>query len=361
MVGDLHGNLAALHENLLSLGLVRVNDASDLEWIGGNAHLVLLGDILADRDNQSFDIIEAIAKIRGEAAQVGGHITVIAGNHDDVAATFLMGNELHPYVPEGETPDPRFIPFRNPITYCMHPSNNSIGLTEFRGFLADDKKAQVKIDQKLSWLNLARYRAEILEEMRKDPKGQKILEHICNMQLISTVDDSLFLHTNPTEDIIKALLAGVSNRAQLDEKIASINQRYQNGLRKSLLEGQDINTVDPSFAEFKSLFLDTDNRKDFTQEETAKALKECGINAIFHGHTSAVASGGIETTKKAGLLTVKVDRSAYLLGQFTDRRSIASIHQDSGKITYGEANQVVRDGKLVITEPPPPTSAAPNP
>lgn len=89
-VGDLHGNVDILYKNLRSLGIISTFGV----WTGGNQRLVLLGDIMGDRGVTGLECMRQIDRLRDEARAAGGDITVLAGNHDDIAISYLTRRRI---------------------------------------------------------------------------------------------------------------------------------------------------------------------------------------------------------------------------------------------------------------------------
>jgi hypothetical protein len=83
-VADLHGDYDRFVFILAhpQIGLV---DA-DLHWIGGKAHLVQLGDVL-DRGNRAKDILDLLMRLEKEAAEAGGMVHMLLGNHEEMNIT----------------------------------------------------------------------------------------------------------------------------------------------------------------------------------------------------------------------------------------------------------------------------------
>ena len=103
-IGDVNGSLKVLVDSMKTLGLIRLNDQKEYDWIGGNQTLIVIGDIIADRgekiDNEItgkatvFRSLEAMALLRKlgkQAEKAGGKIIEIAGNHEDFAMCGLTG------------------------------------------------------------------------------------------------------------------------------------------------------------------------------------------------------------------------------------------------------------------------------
>ena len=76
-VSDLHGAYDSTVATLQQAGLID----EDLTWVGGLAHLVVVGDI-TDRGARSRDIIDLMIRLEIDAMQAGGRVHVLLGNHE---------------------------------------------------------------------------------------------------------------------------------------------------------------------------------------------------------------------------------------------------------------------------------------
>jgi hypothetical protein len=79
-VGDVHGDLDALLRILL--GLAFIDDKGN--WAAGPDHLVLTGD-LNDRGPDSVDAITLVMRLEEQAAEAGGRVDCLLGNHEMMA------------------------------------------------------------------------------------------------------------------------------------------------------------------------------------------------------------------------------------------------------------------------------------
>ena len=83
-VGDLHGD----YDNLVTIlksskvGLVDEN----LHWTGGKSHFVQTGDI-KDRGDTATEIFDLLMRLEKEAAEAGGMVHVLLGNHEEINMT----------------------------------------------------------------------------------------------------------------------------------------------------------------------------------------------------------------------------------------------------------------------------------
>ncbi len=76
-VGDVHGDYGQLVAVLQSAGLIDGN----ANWSGGKTHLVQTGDML-DRGGHSRQVMDLMMKLEQQAAQAGGYVHVLLGNHE---------------------------------------------------------------------------------------------------------------------------------------------------------------------------------------------------------------------------------------------------------------------------------------
>ena len=76
-IGDVHGAYEAFVE------LLQTNDLIDdqLNWRGGNTHMVNVGDLL-DRGAQSRKVMDLLIKLQPQAEKAGGRVHVLLGNHE---------------------------------------------------------------------------------------------------------------------------------------------------------------------------------------------------------------------------------------------------------------------------------------
>ncbi|MDT0553421.1 metallophosphoesterase [Urechidicola vernalis] len=115
VVGDVHGRYNQLTNLLQKSNLIN----SDLEWIGGKAHLVFLGDLF-DRGDDVTKVLWFIYELEEKARLKGGKVHVVLGNHE----IMVMSKDLR-YLSRKEAS----IPFAHGVTYdyLFHPNKSLLG------------------------------------------------------------------------------------------------------------------------------------------------------------------------------------------------------------------------------------------
>ncbi|MCL6450533.1 MAG: metallophosphoesterase [Acetobacteraceae bacterium] len=88
-VGDVHGACDELVRHLKATGLV---DGS-LRWVGGRTHLVQTGDVL-DRGPAPLAALDLLMRLAVEAAEAGGRVYALLGNHELMAVESGLGDPL---------------------------------------------------------------------------------------------------------------------------------------------------------------------------------------------------------------------------------------------------------------------------
>jgi len=78
-IADVHGAYEAMVETLRNVDILD----DDLAWTGGEAHLVIVGDLL-DRGPRSRDALDLLMRLEDEALAAGGKVQVLIGNHESM-------------------------------------------------------------------------------------------------------------------------------------------------------------------------------------------------------------------------------------------------------------------------------------
>jgi hypothetical protein len=77
VIPDIHGAYPEFVKLLQATGIID----DSLNWVGGTAHLVSLGDLL-DRGADSREVMNLLMRLQREAPELGGRVHVVAGNHE---------------------------------------------------------------------------------------------------------------------------------------------------------------------------------------------------------------------------------------------------------------------------------------
>jgi hypothetical protein len=77
VIGDLHGDYAKFHDQLVEAGLIDRRNA----WIGGATHLVQLGDV-PDRAPDTRKILDLLIRLEPQARRAGGYVHALIGDHE---------------------------------------------------------------------------------------------------------------------------------------------------------------------------------------------------------------------------------------------------------------------------------------
>jgi len=275
MVGDLHGNYEAFKGNVKHLELVNENG----DWVAGNTKVVFHGDVLGDRNLSSLETFAAIFKMQKQARKQGGDVILLAGNHENFAISYLTGRPIKEY---------KFNKLTGEIDLQYNKVSDygraAMGVSEFSKFRNGNNSTTP---------------TEILENMRMDPEGRKILKRMTSMKLIEQIDDTIFLHTELTPKIFELLS---QKGKSLQENIDYINETYQHGLKHLLLGKGDLPA---DYDKVASAFLSTENRKYSATPEEETFLRDSGVKLVVHGHSDK----GPESYRKGELEILGVDNS----------------------------------------------------
>ena len=191
-VGDVHGAYDALARTLGNAGVL---DAAG-NWVGGRAHLVVTGDFL-DRGPDSRSVMDLLMRLEGEAAEAGGRVHVLLGNHEVMN---LVGDLR--YVSAGE-----YAAFAEDES----PAERARGLEVFgvsRKGRLDDAALAAKFEQRAPPGFFAHRRA-----FAPDGRyGRWLLEK----PFIVVINDTAFVHGGLSPMVTELGLGGINGRLKAD-------------------------------------------------------------------------------------------------------------------------------------------------
>jgi len=269
-IGDSNGSFTAYLSNLKLFEVIDENG----HWMAKNRKVVIHGDILADRQAEGFRILDHIRALRIEAKKAGGEVVVLAGNHEDFMFSFLMGKKVaQPNREEGEDAGV------DPLAQCVEGQATpggpqGAGLLELSQFSGDKKM----IDNFADALGVIEERFYgVLPEMWKDSRGMRLLREMCQMKLCEQIENTIFIHTDPTDGIVELIL---------ELGVEAINEHFQVSLVNGLLKGLPF---DPRYHFLFDTFLYTNNR---TFSAYTDALKKTGKRQSFSAYMDRLEKSG---------------------------------------------------------------------
>ena len=194
--GDVHGAFKDWTTLLRELGVV---DA-ELNWSGGDTHLVSLGDLI-DRGPDSRKVVELLMKLDDQAAQAGGAVHMVLGNHE----VMVMTGDLR-YVSPAE-----FAAFAGDETEAERDELYA----QYRRFNPEGEESVVRqaFDEQFPAGFVALRKAY----SREGALGSWLIEH----PFVIKVNDKVYMH------------GGIASAAS-EESIASLNGKLQGELRDFL-------------------------------------------------------------------------------------------------------------------------------
>lgn len=323
IIADVTGSMPVFLDALKTHGAIIRGADGYWNWHGGQQKLVILGDILADRETDGLEIMDLVRRLSQQAEEAGGKVVLILGNHEDLILSFLFKKDWGGVADDMDSRDTLWNAY-------AHGAWQGLGLMEFLlkfapvdGDLFIDRNdidyAAEILGDKLERYSL--YKKEfigladgVLRVMREDEHGKRYLQQLAEMKL-AYIDggDTICIHTEPTPDIIGRLAAGDN----VEQTVDNINALYHEKVSKYLLLAQPLDPVEKNdlFALLKC-FVNTGNRhfksrwidgvggeQNIPPTLTANLdkLAKQGIKRIVHGHT---ANDADQPSYSAGPITI---------------------------------------------------------
>lgn len=243
-IWDLHGNYDAILWNLLYVWII---DAL-WNWIWWDTKVVFHGDIFADRYGDSMKISQYITKLQAQARIQNWDITILAWNHEDIAFAIMTKQPIY--------------------------NNKKLENISIKSFGDGARNWLLELMIYTDTISNNTY-ATTLEILQWDNIWRKVLEFMCNMQLIKIIDDTLFVHVMPNPEMLQLIV-----RMGID----MINSLYQKWMKSYLLWIDTLTATERAwFLKLRRLFLDTEHRK-IVPDVIYREIKKMGINVIVNGH-----------------------------------------------------------------------------
>ncbi|MEH6592920.1 MAG: HipA family kinase [Halioglobus sp.] len=198
--GDVHGAYDDWVALLQELGVVN----KQLDWSGGNTHLVSLGDLI-DRGPGSRQVVELLMKLDQQADKAGGAVHIVLGNHE----VMVMTGDLR-YVSKAE-----FAAFAGDET----PADRDALYSDYRRFNPGGADAQVRatFDDE--------YPPGYVALRKAYAQDGKLGRWLMEQPLVLKVNDKVYMH------------GGIANSVS-EESLASLNKKVRGEL-KVFLDSMD--------------------------------------------------------------------------------------------------------------------------
>lgn len=178
-----------------------------------------------------------------------------------------------------------------------------------------EKKYQNKIGEAI--LN---NRESIKNNINNNLENSNFKDAFLAQKLITIADDSLYVHTNLTRNMVK-IIKDFSGDSTIIDGINKINSFYQNVLKVYLEKPDPENYLNQQQVDYFNLLRDefistsSDSRQNFSEttisdqekEELKHFLKTSGINVVIHGHNDE--NGQLKGF--SDLPIISIDRSVY--------------------------------------------------
>ncbi len=283
-VGDLHGDF----DNFVTIlkarkvGLVDEN----LHWTGGRTHLVQLGDIM-DRGDKAKDIFDLLMRLEKEAAEAGGMVHVLIGNHEEINMTGIA-LQYPGYV------------FVEQFTAFLPESFKKAKEKAFVAALPPEAQERVKRDG----LNIAKdagWRAfweDLLEKSKRakgnDEAGKAYVENfnktygkwLVKKNVVIKINDIVFVH-------------GSLNREYSREPLQSLNDEYRSELESFAVRSASSRAFERFGRQTKPKLIYSPRsplwyREDeiASEAEIDAILRDLHASRMVVGHNYNAAGGG---------------------------------------------------------------------
>lgn len=308
-IEDLDGMMETFKLHVKKLGIAEKDPSNPFywSWKGDNKKLVLLGDILGDRDMDGYAVSILVGDLSLQAEKMGGQVEFLCGNHEMRFINFLCGAFDDDYIERSKTE------FRDESQGIWELAAHDTELSKLQPYSDEFKKKWKEF-----WKKLYNKMPEIIENMKTNPTSRYFLQTVCDIKVATIHDDTLFCHTDPTLEMINDL----TRDGDISQRVDEINKIFQNNLREAIFKGIKFSY---EFKRLEDIYLNTGNRDYFTVKDEASKLiniekiRNCGINAILHGHSG---------NKKP------YDENGFIVASVQDFSRGAAIIEKSGKIDF---------------------------
>lgn len=255
-VEDLGGSMQTFKEHMKTLGVAAEDSSGEWKWAGGNKKLVFLGDILGDRSMYGVEISYIIGNLAEQAEKEGGQVDFLCGNHDMDFIRFMCRDADDDYARRNANLSTDQAAGIWELAYFDNDSDSELKKTH-------PFSSEFRNNQEELWDKLYKKMPKILEGMRSEPVAEYFLHNLCNLKVAVVHDDTLYCHTDPT----MAMVIDLTKDGNIQKRVDEINEVFQNNLYEALFNNRKL---DENFRQIEKVYLDTDNRSYFIEDEESK-------------------------------------------------------------------------------------------
>jgi len=320
VIGDLHGAYENFEMILKQTDLVD----DQLQWIGGKAHLVQMGDIL-DRGDRARDIFDLLIDLEESAKEAGGFVHVLMGNHEEMNLTDTAFD---------------FEDYITPKQFISFLSDRYIKKQERRFGRLKSSKRRKNLS---SEMDLTQYWSQVIEKGKNNKNhvgrrsyyrnlnknyGRWILGH----NLVIKINDVIFTHAGITEQYSKMSLEDINKtyRLELDDVRTAVI--YERMPHTPIYEMNFYNNPEGPLWTRAFVRNDPENFED----DVGRILIDLGANHMVIGHSPVFSYGKDEMSLYGGKIwAVDTGISDYYLqrGGF-----VGALIYEKGKFSIWKDN-----------------------
>jgi len=292
-VGDIHGSYDNFVKILKMAGLVD----DKLKWSGGKTHLVQTGDVM-DRGDNTKDVFDLLMRLQKEAAEAGGKVHVLLGNHEEMNITGIVFRQ------------PRYVSPKQFASFLPDDFRQKKE-TEFRKQLHNLSEIEANSDPTL----LDSYFETKWEKLMKDKNLQKLYVDTFNknygrwlieQNIAITINAIIFVHGGISERYSKWPLQRINE--VLLEELNVYRIAYKRGInpkkRREMLYMPDSPLWNRDFA-----LKDEQSYGKIVD----KIFKNLGAKYMIIAHTPKGSPVILETEKDEILFRTRFDKKIWMI------------------------------------------------
>ena len=275
-VGDIHGDYKAFIKILKGTGLID----KELHWIGGNTHLVQIGDVM-DKGDYAKEIFDLLMKLEKEAEEAGGKVHMLIGNHEEVNITGLIFNRGDDFT-------------TRQLVSFLPDGYREKQVKKFRKILGDNPTKKAGLDSSLD-SDLMPFWENMLNKLRTNRRHPARREYIQNFNKIYgkwilqqnaviKINNIIFVHGGISKKFSKWGLKKINNRLRVE--LEDLRRAAMNSTRPQIQNFQRQIVWNPNGPYWYRGFA-TQDQDDF-KENVDIILKNLEAEYMVIAHTPQV-------------------------------------------------------------------------